>query len=164
MHACEDVCMHACMQNLTSRRSARQPRRRPRREDRGAPGDPIRPIRAPYDSSDPISPHPTPIRPLPPHPTPTHPIPSDPSDPPDPSDPSDPSGPATLLHFGEERRTWRQFHTSSTWPRWPEVATVAQFDAPETSARAVWKRAPRTATEHILSNSEPEVAKGLRLR
>ena len=90
--------------------------------------------------------------------------PSDPSHPSDPSDPSDPSESATVLHFGEERRTWRQFYTLSTWPRCPEVATVAQFDAPETNARVVWKRAPRTATEHILSNSEPEVAKGLRLR
>ena len=59
---------------------------------------------------------------------------------------------------------WRQFYTLRSWPRWPEVATVAQFDAPETNARAGWKRTPRTATEHILSNSQPEVAQGLRLR
>ena len=82
----------------------------------------------------------------------------------DPSDPSDPSESATVLHFGEERRTWRQFYTLSTWPRCPEVATVAQFDAPETPARAVWKRAPRTATEHILSNSRSKVVQGLHLR
>ena len=82
----------------------------------------------------------------------------------DPSDPCDPCESATVLHFGEERRTRRQFCTLSTRPRWPEVATVAQFGTPETHARAVWKRAPRTATEHILSNSRSKVVQGLHLR
>ena len=44
------------------------------------------------------------------------------------------------------------------------MATVAQYGAPDADARAVWKRAPRTTTEQILSNSKSKVVQGLHLR
>lgn len=46
----------------------------------------------------------------------------------------------------------------------PEVATFAQFDSPQTNARSARKRAPRTATEHILSSSNPKLVQGMHLR
>ena len=44
------------------------------------------------------------------------------------------------------------------------MATVAQYGALDADARAVWKRAPRTTTEQILSNSKSKVVQGLHLR